>query len=169
MNILSQILGILAIITFAIAPHQKNKKGVLIFQTIANILYALQYTLLYAFSAVIANGIDGIKNFIFYFYEKNEKKIPLKILWIYIIVIVILGVITFNGAYTMIPIIVSLLYAYAVWQDNLTIYRIITIIGSIGWIIYNCIVGAYVSILGNSFQLLSAIIAIIRLDLRRNK
>lgn len=66
-------------------------------------------------------------------------------------------------------LIVSLLYAYAVWQDNLTIYRMITIIGSIGWIIYNCIVGAYVSILGNSFQLLSAIIAIIRLDLRRNK
>lgn len=51
MNILSQILGIFAIITFAIAPHQKNKKRILIFQTIANILYALQYTLLYAFSA----------------------------------------------------------------------------------------------------------------------
>ncbi len=168
MNIISQMLGILAIIAYAIAPHQKNKKGVLVFQLIASILYALQYSLLYAFSAVITNVIGGIKNCIFYFYEKNEKNIPQKILWGYIVVILLLGIVTFGGIYTLIPIIMSVLSAYAVWQNNLTVYRVLTIVVSTAWIIYNYIVGAYVSIFGNVFQLISTIIAMIRLDLKKS-
>lgn len=164
MNIWAQIVGIFAIIVFAISPHQKTKKKVLIFQLISNLLYAIQYVLLNAFSAVATNVIGGIKNLIFYFYAKDEKEIPNKFLYIYILIIVIFGVFTFNGLISIIPILVSILYAYAVWQDNLKVYRIITIIGSISWIIYNFLVGAYVGVAGNVFQLISAIIAFIRID-----
>lgn len=165
MNIGAQIVGILAIIVFAISPHQKTKKKVLIFQLISNMLYALQYLLLGAFSAVATNIVGGIKNLIFYFYTKAEKEIPNKFLYVYIIIIVIFGIFTFNGIISVIPILVSILYAYAVWQDSLKVYRIITIIGSIAWIIYNFIVGAYVGVAGNVFQLISAIIAFIRIDI----
>ncbi len=169
MNILSQIFGILAIIVFGISPHQKTKKKVLIVQLLANILYAIQYTLLYAFSAVVTNIIGGIKNYIYYYYEKKENKIPIKVLVIYIIIILIFGIFTFNGIYSLIPIFVSVLYGYGTWQNNLKSYRIINIVGSILWIIYNCIVGAYVGVIGNVFQLTSTIIAIIRLDIIKDK
>lgn len=168
MNILAQIIGSLAIITFAISPQQKTKKKVLIFQLCSSILYALQYLILGAFSAVATNVIGTIKNWIFYRYTKQDKEIPITILYIYVIILLLFGVLTFQNIFSVFPILLSVLYAYGVWQSNLKKYRIISAIGAMLWIIYNFSVGAYVGAIGNVFQLASAVIAVVRLDIRQS-
>lgn len=167
MNILAQIIGILAIIAFAISPQQKNKKGVLIFQLLSSVLYALQYLLLNAFSAVVTNIVGAIKCYVFYLYEKKGKKIPKYIFLIFMVLVLIFGIFSFTNIYSIIPIFVSVTMLYSTWQSNLKIYRIIMVITTALWLVYNCIVGAYVGAIGNTFQLISGITAIVRLDIMK--
>lgn len=169
MNILSQILGLLAIISYAISPHAKTKKKILVFHLVSSILYALQYLLLNAFSAVITNSVGAIRCYIFYLYEKKEREIPKNIFWIFMLIILVLGAFTYNNIYSLIPIFTSVLSLYSVWQDNLKVFRIIVIISSISWIFYNFIVGAYIGIIGNIFQLVSTIIAIVRFHILKKE
>lgn len=164
-NIIAQVVGILAIITFALSPHQKKKKKILTVQLISSVLYALQYLLLGAFSAVATNIIGAVKNWVFYLYAKKDKEIPIAILCIYIIILLISGIFTYTNIFSIFPIILSILYAYGVWQSNLKVFRIISVFGAVCWIIYNFAVGAYVSAIGNIVQLISAIIAVVRIDI----
>lgn len=164
-KIVAQIIGILAILIFALSPQQKTKQNVLIFQLISSILYGLQYFILGAFSAVVINIIGAIKEFWFYLYAKKESKIPLKILLIYIIAVIIAGMFTYTDIFSVFPTILAILMTYATWQKNLKNFRILSIISSTSWIIYNFVVCAYVNAIGNLFQLISAIIAVICLDI----
>lgn len=165
MNIIAQVLGVLATIAFAISPQQKSKKAVLIFQFISNVLYSLQYIILGAFSAVATCWISIVNNIVFYKYAQKDKEIPNGILSLFVAIVIIAGILTYNNIFSIIPILLSILYIYGSWQDNLKIYRIVCIIGSIGWFVYNWVVGAYASTLGNGFQCISSIIAMIRLDI----
>ena len=67
-----------------------------------------------------------------------------------------------NGIFNLIPIIITLAYTYSVWQDNLTVTRLVFLIAAFIWIYYNIKVGAYVSIVGNMFEIISGITALIR-------
>lgn len=163
--IIAQVVGILAITFFTLSPQQKSKRKILVFQLISSVLYALQYFILSAFSAGIINIIGAVKEFCFYLYAKKEKDIPVKILLIYIIVVIISGILTYTDIFSVMPILLTILSTYGIWQKNLKKYRILVVVATIFWIIYNLVVGAYVNVIGNLFQLGSAIIAIIRLDI----
>lgn len=163
--VIAQVVGISAMITFAIVPHQKTRGRSLAFQLLSSILYAMQYLLLGAFSAVASNIIGAIKNYVFYIYVKKNKDIPISILVIYILILLISGILTYTNMLSIFPIVLSIMYAYGAWQSNLRIYRIISVFGAALWIIYNFSVGAYIGVIGNVMQFISAIIAIVRLDI----
>ncbi|MBO5349342.1 MAG: YgjV family protein [Clostridia bacterium] len=167
MNIFAQIVGIIAIFVFAIIPHQKTKNKILILQLISSLLYAIQYFLLGAFSAVVTNIIDIIKTIIFSKYARKNKKIPMNYLIIYIVIIIVSGIFTINSFFSVFPIVGAILFAYAAWQDNLKIFRIMNIFGILIYTVYNFYVGAYVSFFGNIVQLISSVVAVIRLDIKK--
>lgn len=75
MNIAAQIVGVFGIIVFAITPHQKTKSKILVCQLISSLLYASQYFLLGAFSAVATNMIDALKSIVFSTYEKKKSPV----------------------------------------------------------------------------------------------
>lgn len=168
MNIAAQIVGVFGIIVFAITPHQKTKSKILVCQLISSLLYASQYFLLEAFSAVVTNMIDALKSIVFSTYEKKKKKIPIYILIVYIAIMLISGIFTINSIFSVVPIVGAILYSYAAWQDNLKLFRIINIFVVLMFIVYNIYVGAYVSFFGNVFQLISSVVAIIRLDISKD-
>lgn len=117
--ILAQIFGILAIIIFSLSPHQKTKIKILIFQLISSILYALQYLLLGATSAVAINIIGAIKDGIFYTYTRKNKPIPVSSLLIYIAVLLLSLILTFENIFSVFPCLLAILCVYGVWQTNL--------------------------------------------------
>ena len=164
MNLWAQIIGIFAIIASAISPHFKTKHKVLIFHVISSLLHALEYLLLQGYSAVATNIIDAFWDFVYAKYAKDKKKTPKKYLVIYTIIILITGIFAFTNIISILPIILSIISAYAKWQDNLSLYRIIAVFLTLGWLIYNLCVGAYVGVIGNVFQLSSLVLAIYRLD-----
>lgn len=167
MNIFAQIIGVFASLIFAITPHQKTKNRILICQLISSLLFAIQYVLLGAFSAATTNMIDALKSMVFSKYASKNKKIPVSCLIIYVIIVIISGIFTINNFLSIFPIIAVILYTYAAWQDNLKMFRIINIFVILIWIVYNFYVGAYVSFFGNIVQLIFAVIAVIRFDIKK--
>ena len=162
MVILAQIVAIFAIITFALIPHQKTKPKVLIWKLMSNVFYVIQYLLLGALSAAGTNFIDCLQAVIFYSYAKKNTKVPIFWWILYVIVIIIIGFFTYTNIFSVIPIILCIIVAFGVWQDNLRTNRIIAILIPLGFIIYNISVSAYIGACGNIFQFVLAVIAVYR-------
>jgi len=162
MFILANTIGVFAIIIWVLSIQNKNKKEILIYQIVANILYGLQYFLLNAYSASIMDFISGFRCLSFYSEEKKHGKISNYSLLFFTILTIILGIFTYNGAISLLPIIASLIYMYSLWQNNLNTTRYLFIITGFVWLCYNINVGAYINIIGNSFEIISGIISIIR-------
>lgn len=84
------------------------------------------------------------------------------ILLIFEIIAVVSGIMSWQNIWSIIPIIVTVIYTYGLWQDNVKVIRIATGIAGFGWAIYDIIVMAYVGAIQEASQLISAIIALFR-------
>lgn len=162
MNYLSQIVGIIAFIFFVSSIQLKNKKKLLLFQLLANLFYALQYILLNVFVAGGMNILSTIRCLILYFYDKKKKEPSKILLWVFIVIIITIGILTYSNYLSIIPIGITLLYTISTWQDDMQSIRILFVIAAIFWVIYNISVGAYTALIGNAFEITSGIISIIR-------
>ena len=84
------------------------------------------------------------------------------ILLIFEIIAIISGIMSWQNIWSVIPIIVTVIYTYGLWQDDVKVIRITTAIVGLGWTIYNVIVMAYVGAIQEISQFISAIIALVR-------
>ena len=166
---IAQIIGIIICIVLAISYFLDKKSNYIFFQLIVNILYGIQYLLLGAFSAAINNAASIIKYIVFGVNAKKCKKNPKWQLIFFGLLGVIMCLPAVNELYTWIPIISTVLYTYAIWQDNPIVLRIIVILLNILWIIYNTIVKAYFVILCASVEIIVAFVTIIRTIKKRDK
>ena len=89
-------------------------------------------------------------------------KPSLIVLIIFELIAIVCGVFSWQNIWSIIPIIVTLVYTYGLWQDNVNVIRVTTGVAGAGWTIYDIIVKAYVGAIQESSQLISAIIALIR-------
>lgn len=131
-------------------------------QVIANGIYGIEYLLLGAFSAASMNFLSFLRLLVYYFYALLNIKMPKWILFVFIALVLLFGIITYDGLISLLPIIITVLYTYAFWQNNLNVARIIYIVAAIIWIYYNYEVGAYVGIIGNALEITTGLISLIK-------
>ena len=162
MVVLAQVLALFAILFWVISILLKNKKNILLMQVIANGIYGIEYLLLGAFSAASMNFLSFLRLLVYYFYTSLNIKMPKWILFVFIALVLLFGIITYDGLISLLPIIITVLYTYAFWQNNLNVARIIYIVAAIIWIYYNYEVGAYVGIIGNILEIITGLISLIK-------
>ena len=162
MVILAQVLALFAILFWVISILLKNKKNILLMQVIANGIYGIEYLLLGAFSAASMNFLSFLRLLVYYFYTSLNIKMPKWILFVFIALVLLFWIITYDGLISLLPIIITVLYTYAFWQNNLNVARIIYIVAAIIWIYYNYEVGAYVGIIGNALEITTGLISLIK-------
>ena len=162
MVVLAQVLALFAILFWVISILLKNKKNLLLMQVIANGIYGIVYLLLGAFSAASMNFLSFLRLLVYYFYALLNIKMPKWILFVFITLVLLFGIITYDGLISLLPIIITVLYTYAFWQNNLNVARIIYIVAAIIWIYYNYEVGAYVGIIGNILEIITGLISLIK-------
>lgn len=167
MNYLAQLFGLISLILLSISYQQTKKKDFLCVQIFANIFYFVQYILLSAFSAAGSSIISIFRTVIFYNYEKNNKKIPFLAIVLFEIIILIVGILTYSGICSIIPIFIAMLYAYATYQNDLKTTYSIGIFASLLWIVYNFSVGAYVAIVGSLIEFCASHLGLARLKKKR--
>lgn len=158
--VLAQICGIIAIILTVISVQFKTKEKIVMCSVFANIVVAIQYFLLGALTGAVIAIINTIRCLIFYLYKKKDMKPSFIVLIIFEIIAVISGSISWQDMWSLIPIVVTVIYTYGLWQDNIKVIRIATGVVGFGWAVYNIVVRAYVGALQETCQLISAYVRI---------
>lgn len=162
MNIIvAQIIGVFAVIFFIFSIQYKEKYKILFLQAFANALYAIQYLFLNVYTASLMNIVSFFRCLLFGSYDLKKKKLPTLYLIIFIMIIIILGIINYNGMLSLIPVVITILYVIGSYNDT-KYFRIIFLICGIIWLYYNFTVKAYTSLIGNFFEITSGIVSLVR-------
>ncbi len=169
MYIIAQVLGIVGVISLFLSILYNNKKQIVILQIISSLFYGLEYLFLNAIPAMIMSFISLLRCIIFYLFERKNKKVPVIVLIIIILAIILIAKFLNYGVMGYFPIICTLLYTIGIWQKNLNLFRIITLIVSCIWIGYNIYVGAYPSLIENIVEIITSLTAIYKFNLDDKK
>ena len=81
---------------------------------------------------------------------------------------IVLSLFSYVGPISLLPCIACVLYSCSLWQDNLKITRIVEVISCSLYIIYNIKVLAYVGLVSTIIELVSALVAIYRFDVKKD-
>lgn len=101
--------------------------------------------------------------------DNKVARMPLPVLLLIMIATTVFGLMDYTDALSLLPIIVTIAYSWAVWQPNLRIFRVIAVLIPICWFIYNMHVGAWVSMCTAVVETISALSAIVRIDILSKK
>jgi len=135
--IISQICAILGILTLGTSYLCKGKKKILILALLSTIFYGCHNFLLGALTGVGMNIINIITTVWLYINTKKQKHNSVSFLIISCLLVIIVGIISFQDLFSLVPIIATLLFIYSIWQDNTKTYKLIGIPQSFCWISYN--------------------------------
>ena len=161
-NFWIQMIAIVAIFFWVISIQQKKQYKILLWQTISNLVYTIQYFLLGVYTASAMNLISTVRCFLFYKQKKERKKIKESWLIGFILLLIIFGILTYDGYLSLIPVIITIFYTISSYMKDAKWIRIVILIAAFIWIYYNYVVGAYICVIGNVFEIISGTLAVIR-------
>ena len=167
--VISQVFGICGFIASLIAFHRKDKRNILKTSIISNILDLIHYLLLGAYSGAITKVLAMLRNYFVILKEKYPKLSNVFYLIIFVILYVLASVITYNGLFSVLPLLAALIYILVLWNGDEQKVRMAAFFGYILWLIYNIFVFSIAGIISNAVSIISVLIAIINNMKKVNK
>ena len=159
-----QGIGGLGILASVIAFQCKKHNQILFFRALNEFIFAVQYVLLGAYTGAAMDLIGVFRNIVFTKRaEKNKSTKPYIIF--FSIIFAVFGILTTQGAKSILVISAKVLSTVAYGNTNPTTVRIIILITSTCWLIYNIYVFSLAGILCEVFTILSILTAFIRINL----
>lgn len=160
-SIIYYSISIISIILYVMSVQFKDKKNILTVQIFASICYLIVYVIKGAWSGVAIEILEELKDVVFINFEKrNKKNIPLIVLILFITLLVVVSIIFYDGILSLLPLAINILLFVSTYYKNPKYIRWIMLICGGLWAIYNMYVGAYIIIIGNILEMISAIVAI---------
>lgn len=157
-NLFNQFFGLIATILSIISLLYSKKKKVMKIQMISNIMFTLQYIVLKAKSAAFVGAIAVLRGSFF----SNNRYRRSKVAFL-ISLALFAAIFSYDGTFlSLIPIINSILCILGASMKNVRNYKVVYGICSAIWIYYNYTVGAYVVIISNIFEIISATIGYLK-------
>lgn len=161
-TIIYYIVSILSIFLYVMSVQFKKKENILLTQIGASMCYLIVYVIKGAWSGVSIEVLEQLKNCIFIKIEKKNKKIPVFILIIFLLLLVGVSIYFYDGVLSLLPLFINIILFTSTYFKNPKYIRYTMLIAGVLWGIYNIYVGAYIICIGNILEIFSAIISIIR-------
>ena len=159
--ILTQALGLCGILCGAIAFQCKKHSNIMLFRTVNELLFAIQYLLLGAYTGMAMDLIGCLRNQLFASQIKRNKSTLLTQI-IFCIIFLIGGIATWSGYISILAITAKLLSTVAYSLKNTKILRLIILTTSSCWLVYNAMVSSWAGVLCEVFTLSSIVISLFR-------
>ena len=177
MELAAQILSIVAMGVYFLSFQQKKQNTIILFQMIANSLFAISFFMLGAMMGAILNVISAIRALLFIY--KKQLKTDNNIWFagfiaVYIATYVLsvtvfvqeLNVIT--ALLEFIPLVGMVATTLGYRAKNSKSVRIAGLVNEPAWLVYNVYYFSIGAILCNVFSLISAIVGLVRFDRKKN-
>lgn len=163
-----QLLGLVpSVISFSSLQSQ-NRSRILILQIVCSVMWFAHYALLGGFTAVLLNCVSILRAVLCYYNDKNWAKSKL---WLFLLCAMYAGcsLLTWDGLYCLLPCISMILTTVALWSRNLRLTRLLFLINSPFFLIYDIVTGSYTCAVMEVCAFISFIVAIYRFDIKKPK
>lgn len=165
MYILSQVIGAIGLVVLTIGMQFREKKNVLLAQTITNGCILVQYLLLGAITGTFMYLVNTIRMLTFYIWDKKEKRANIFLLILFTTFSIFFGFFSYKNIISLIAITSSILTTYAAWQTSPKKMRLIIIFSTAILIIHDVYFKAYGSMLTYILVVISTTISFIKYDI----
>ena len=166
MDFVIQLIGFLGLALSIGAFQFKKHRNIVLCKMASELVFAIQYIFLGAWTAAILDGISVIRNLLYTKFVKEGRSTAPVILGFCGFVLVT-GVVTFAGWLSLLPISAKLLTTISYGMKNEKLLRYITLPSCIMWSIYNLYVGSWGGAIGDTLALCSLLVAIYKFDIRK--
>lgn len=156
------VVSVLSIFLYVASVQFKKKRNILITQIFASLCYLIVYVIKGAWSGVAIEILEELKDVVFINIEKKGKKIPIIVLIVFIGLLIVISIIFYDGVLSLLPLIINLLLFISTYFKNPKYIRWIMLVCGALWASYNIYVGAYIIVIGNVLEIISAAIAIVK-------
>jgi len=167
--VISQVLGIIALILVSVGYFFKNKKKFLVIQAFANFFCAMAFMVVGAKAAGIVTLISIIRCVYVYFCEKHKFRYTYHFLPVFVLVYGITTVLFWSTPYDYMPFITSSLITICFAIKNLQVMRYLLITPNILIVIYNILVMTYTSAIIGIIENIVIIVAIFKYRFENKK
>ena len=163
-DIIIQSIGGAGLLCAVIAFQCKKHKNVMLFRTLNEIFFAIQYLCLASYTGVAMNLIGSVRNIIFAINVKKEKS---TLIWqiLFSFMFIVIGLLTTKGIVSVMVILAKVVTTIAYSLKNTKYIRLLTLPTSTCWLVYNIVCNSFAGILCEAFTICSIITAIIRIDI----
>ena len=175
-EIVAQVFGIIGMICNIIVFQQKTHKRVLIWQFFAASVFAANYFMLGAVVGGMLNTVGALRSVVFFFKEKTRAN---SVWWLvfFICAFSISYPIAFlafgkepklkNFIIEILPVLAMIVATIALRLGSAKMVRSLGLISSPMWLTYNCFSGSIGAIASEILNLISIIVGIIRIDIKK--
>ncbi len=166
---IAQILGALTTVIIAITAQLKNMKTILLLSVCANLMTATSSFLLGGLSGAWLCGVGALQTAVLYFVEKSgaQKRTRNILLAVFAVMYVGGTVLVYQGWGDLISCTGALIYLLAIIQTKPAKYRCFAGANALLWLLYDITILAFGSMITHTVALASAVVGIIRLDIKK--
>ena len=145
-DIIIQAIGAVGYSLLALSYFKKVKKQILLMQIFAYIFFVIHYYLLNGITGAVCNSIGLFALISIYLFDKYNLKNKTITVGLFIILLLIANIITFQNIYSIFPLVASTIVLISFIDNNENNIRIVGIIAAICWLIYAIVYKSYVAI-----------------------
>ncbi|MDE6141994.1 MAG: YgjV family protein [Bacilli bacterium] len=168
--VLSQMLAFISLVFVIISFQQKGAVKLIIFRNIATFFSFVGLCFLGNISAIIMCGAGVIRNLTSLYFitrDKVNKNIKLLASVFIVILLIILNIIYWKDIYNIFSIVVGTMNVVTFMQENAKLIRKFSVVSGTFATIYCLLIYSPINALIELFGLVSAIVGIIRLDVKK--
>lgn len=158
----ASILGAVGIAVNVIIYQQKSGKKLLAFKLVSDVMWALHYLLLNAYSACAIAAIGIFREGVL-FYNQGKARSRNKLwLTLFLVLSSVSAAVTWKGIFSVLPAFASILSVFSFWRGNPKLTRILAFPISASMLAYDVFWLSYMGIASEIFTLISAAVGVIR-------
>lgn len=157
-----QGIGFCGILCSVISFQCKKHGKILFFRTMNELLFGIQYLLLGAYTGAAMNFIGCVRNILFSRQVEKEKSTILSRL-IFSLLFLVFAIATWSGVKSILIGIAKVGSTVAYGCRNTIVMRLIILLTSTLWLMYNIGVGSWAGAICESFTILSIFVALFRI------
>lgn len=162
MYILSQILVCIADLFYVVSMLNKNKKGLIFYLIISDILFASHYLCLGGYTGAVTIFVDVVYLVIMYILEKKEKtKYNIYVTIGAMLITILLSIFTWNTALSLLPMFSMLIYLTTMIFSNVIVVKSGALVRNTLNVVYMFILTSYFGAGLEICLMISAIVGII--------
>ncbi len=165
----AQFFGILVIITNVLAMQMRKKCQIILMLILVNLLSSINFIMLQSYSGAIVCFFAIAQTIINKKFENKNQQVPKKIILIYILISIVLGLFVFTKWIDVLPIVCAILYIFAIVQNKEKNIRKLSLINVIIWLSYDLISQAYAIFISDFLTLISILVGMYRFDFKKKK